>query len=108
MIGAAELGALPDHAIVVNVARGALLDEVALVAAIRSGHLRGAVLDVFSKEPLPAQSDLWTLPNVIMTPHVSGVTDRYWEREMDLFLHNWLAFDRGAAMRNMVDKRAGY
>ena len=108
MIGAAELAALPKNAIVVNVARGALLDEDALVASIRSGHLRGAVLDVFTKEPLPAESALWDLPNVIMTPHVSGVTDRFWEREMALFVNNWLAFDRGTAMRNVVDKKEGY
>ena len=105
---ATELAALPRHAIVVNVARGALLDETALVAAIRSGHVRGAVLDVFAKEPLPADSPLWELPNVILTPHVSGVTDRYWEREMDLFVDNWLAYDGGTAMRNVVDQREGY
>ena len=108
MIGAAELAALPPHAIVVNVARGALLDEAALVAALRSGHVRGAVLDVFSKEPLPAESPLWEFSNVILTPHVSGVTDRYWEREMDLFLDNWRAYDGGTAMRNVVDKSEGY
>jgi len=108
MIGATELAALPRHAIVANVARGALLDEHALVAAIRGGHLRGAVLDVFSQEPLPAESALWELPNVILTPHVSGVTDRFWEREMELFLHNWHAYDRGTAMRNVVDKSEGY
>jgi phosphoglycerate dehydrogenase-like enzyme len=108
MIGATELAALPRNAIVVNVARGALLDEGALVAEIRSGHVRGAVLDVFAKEPLPADSPLWGLPNVILTPHVSGVTDRYWEREMELFVHNWLAYDAGTAMRNVVDQQEGY
>ena len=108
MIGETELAALPRHAIVVNVARGALLDEASLVAAIRSGHVRGAVLDVFAKEPLPAESPLWELPSVILTPHVSGVTDRYWEREMDLFVHNWLAYDAGTVMRNVVDQQEGY
>ena len=73
MVGAAELDALPKGAIVVNVARGALLDEEALAVRVRGAQLRGAVLDVFSKEPLPAESPLWDLPSVIMTPHVSGV-----------------------------------
>ena len=108
MLGAKELDALPRGAIIVNVARGALLDEDALAARVRSGALRGAVLDVFSKEPLPAESPLWELPSVIMTPHVSGVTDRFWEREMALFEENWLAYDRGLTMRNVVDKEAGY
>jgi len=108
MLGAAELDALPRGAIVVNMARGALLDEDALVARIRGGRLRGAVLDVFSREPLPPASPLWGLPSVILTPHVSGVTDRYWEREMALFEENWLAYDRGLPMTNVVDKAAGY
>jgi phosphoglycerate dehydrogenase-like enzyme len=108
MLGAAELDRLPHGAIIVNVARGALLDEEALAARVRTGALRGAVLDVFSKEPLPPESPLWELPSVIMTPHVSGVTDRFWEREMALFEENWLAYDRGLAMRNVVDKKAGY
>ena len=81
---------------------------MALVSRIRSGHVRGAVLDVFAREPLPAESELWKLRSVILTPHVSGVTDRYWEREMALFEENWTAYDRGLPMRNVVDKRAGY
>lgn len=108
MVGAPELDALPRGAIVVNVARGALLDEEALIARVRDGKLRGAVLDVFSKEPLPPESALWELPSVIMTPHVSGVTDRFWEREMALFEGNWMAYDQGKRMKNVVDKRAGY
>ena len=108
MIGAAELDRLPKGAIVVNVARGALLDEKALAERVKSGALRGAVLDVFSKEPLPSESPLWALPSVILTPHVSGVTNRFWEREMDLVEFNWKAYDAGAPMRNVVDKKEGY
>jgi phosphoglycerate dehydrogenase-like enzyme len=108
MIGAAELDRLPKGAIVVNVARGALLDETALAERVKSRALRGAVLDVFSKEPLPSESPLWALPSVILTPHVSGVTNRFWDREMDLVEFNWKAYDAGAPMRNVVDKREGY
>ncbi len=108
MVGAAELDRLPRGAIVVNVARGALLDEGALAARVKSGALRGAVLDVFAQEPLPAESPLWDLPSIIMTPHVSGVTDRFWEREMALVEENWLAYDRGLPLRNVVDRQAGY
>jgi len=108
MLGAAELERLPRGAIIVNVARGALLDENAMARLIRDGALRGAVLDVFSEEPLPESSPLWELPSVIMTPHVSGVTDHFWEREMTLFLVNWKAYDEGKPMRNVVDRKAGY
>jgi phosphoglycerate dehydrogenase-like enzyme len=108
MVGAAELDRLPKNAIVVNVARGALLDEAALVARVKSGALRGAVLDVFDKEPLPPESPLWDLRSVILTPHVSGVTNRFWDREAELVVGNWRAYDKGEAMRNVVDKQAGY
>jgi phosphoglycerate dehydrogenase-like enzyme len=108
LVGSAELDRLPKNAIVVNVARGVLLDEAALVARVKSGALRGAVLDVFAKEPLPADSPLWDLRSVILTPHVSGVTNRFWDREAELVVGNWTAYDRGERMRNVVDKKAGY
>ena len=109
LIGAARLDCLPRGAIVVNVSRGALLDEVALVQRLRSGWLRGAVLDVFQEEPLPAASPLWRLPNVLITPHVSAVSPaRFWVRELDLFLDNWMRYCAGEPLRNQVDKEAGY
>lgn len=104
-----RLALLPAGAIVVNVARGALLDESALVHQIERGHLRGAVLDVFSEEPLPASSPLWALPSVVITPHVSAVSPaRFWERELSLFTDNWRRYARGEPLRNLVDKQAGY
>jgi phosphoglycerate dehydrogenase-like enzyme len=63
---------------------------------------------VFEKEPLPADSPLWDLRSVILTPHVSGVTNRFWDREAELVVGNWTAYDRGERMRNVVDKKAGY
>lgn len=109
LMDARRLDLLPADAIVVNVARGSLLDEGALAQRVRSGRLRGAVLDVFSEEPLPPTSPLWHLPNVILTPHVSAVSPRrFWERELALFLDNWERYQREEPLRNVVDKRAGY
>ena len=109
LVDARRLALLPPGAIVVNVARGALLDEDALVAAVRGGRLRGAVLDVADEEPLPAASPLWDHPSIVITPHVSGVSPRrFWERAVPLLLHNWRSYNEGAPLRNVVDKRAGY
>lgn len=109
LLTAARIARLPDGAIVCNVSRGALLDEPALEAALRSGRLRGAVLDVFAQEPLPLESPLWQLPRVLLTPHVAGVSPgRFWERLTALFFDNWSRYRRGEPMRNLVDKQAGY
>ena len=100
---------LPPGAIVVNVARGALLDDDALADLLERGRLRGAVLDVFREEPLPATSRFWSLPNVLIMPHTSPVSPRrFWPRQLDLFLANWHRYDRGEPLLNLVDKQAGY
>jgi phosphoglycerate dehydrogenase-like enzyme len=104
-----RLATLPRNAIVANVGRGSLLDEDALVDEVSSGRLRGAVLDVFTNEPLATDSRLWHLRQVLLTPHVSAVSPRrFWERQLDLFVDNWARFAAGKPMRNVVDKRAGY
>lgn len=111
LIDAAALSRLPDGAILVNVARGSLVDEAALVEALSSGRLRGAGLDVFVEEPLPAGHPLWPLPNAILTPHVSGVTRGFWRRETELILRNlerYLADSPVEEWENVVDKGAGY
>ena len=109
LIGRERIARLPAGAIVVNVARGALLDEEALAEAIEGGVLRGAVLDVFAEEPLPAESCLWTLPSVLITPHVAAVSPNgFWRRELELLLDNWRRYVNGEPLRNLVDKRAGY
>ncbi len=109
LVGAELLDRLPRQAIVVNVARGSLLDEAALAARIADGRLRGAVLDVFEAEPLPVESPLWGLSSVLITPHVSAVSPRgFWERELELFIDNWHRYVAGRRLRNVVDKRAGY
>jgi phosphoglycerate dehydrogenase-like enzyme len=108
LIGANEMAALRRGAVLINVARGDVLDEDALAAALRSGALRGAALDVFRVEPLPPNSPLWTLPNVLITPHVSATTPRFWMREVDLIRDNIARYLAGRALRNVVDKQKGY
>ncbi|HEX2090900.1 MAG TPA: D-2-hydroxyacid dehydrogenase [Longimicrobiaceae bacterium] len=108
MIGRAELARLPRGAVVVNVARGRVLDEDALLESLRSGHLRGAALDVFAREPLPPDSPLWALPNLLVTPHVSGTSHRFWRRETDLIVENIRRYLAGKPLLNTVDKSAGY
>jgi len=109
LLNAERLDLLPSTAIVVNVARGALLEESALVERLRSGRLRGAVLDVFSTEPLPSSSPLWGMRQILLTPHISPVSPgRFWPRQLDLFFDNWGRYLAGRGLRNLVDKNAGY
>jgi phosphoglycerate dehydrogenase-like enzyme len=108
MIGAAELARMKPSAWLVNVARGKLVDEPALVRALESGAIAGAALDVFEHEPLPAASPLWSMPNVIITPHVAGFRDDYWQAAADLFAANLRRYLSGEALANIVDKEAGY
>jgi len=108
LIGADELAAMKEDAVLVNVSRGKLVDEAALVHALNSGRLRGAALDVFEHEPLSAGSPLWGRPDVIVTPHVSGFYERYWPDARTLFADNLRRFAAGQPLRNVVDKRAGY
>ncbi len=104
-----RLDLLPAHAIVVNVARGPLLDEAALADRLRRGRLRGAVLDVFTEEPLAPSSPLWQLRSALLTPHVSAVSPlRFWPRQLSLFVDNWARYARGEPLHNLVDKDAGY
>ena len=99
---------LPKDAIVVNVSRGSLLDEAALLDLINQGRLAGAALDVFSVEPLPAGHPFWDHPRVLVSPHVSAVTNRFWERETALIVDNIRRYLAGAPLVNVVDLEAGY
>jgi phosphoglycerate dehydrogenase-like enzyme len=109
LFDAKRLTRMKRGAILVNVARGALVDEGALIDALRSFHLRGAVLDVFAQEPLAAESPLWHLRNVLVSPHISPVSPgRFWPRALEVFCDNWTRYHRGATLRNLVDKQAGY
>lgn len=110
LIGEAELRQMRRDAILINISRGAVVDQPALIRALQEGWIAGAGLDVFDPEPLPADSPLWRLPNVIISPHVSGVTPHYGTRAAEIFLRNLHAFlaDDFASMLNVVDKQAGY
>jgi glyoxylate/hydroxypyruvate reductase len=102
MIDARALAAMKPGAVLINIARGALVDEGALVAALRSGHLGGAALDVAAVEPLPADSPLWDLPNVLVTAHSASTVDKENGRLTDLFCDNLRRFLDGAPLRNVL------
>jgi len=108
VVGERVLGRLPRGAVVVNVSRGGILNEDALLKALDGGRLRGAALDVFATEPLPASHPLWRHPRVLITPHVSAVTARFWDREMALILENVRRYLGGETLANVVDLEAGY
>jgi phosphoglycerate dehydrogenase-like enzyme len=104
-----RLARLPAGAIVVNVARGALMDEEALADLLEGGRLCGAVLDFFNEEPLSPASRLWGIRSALVVPHVSPVSPgRFWPRSLDLFIDNWHRYSNGQPLRNLVDKHAGY
>jgi phosphoglycerate dehydrogenase-like enzyme len=102
LIDAAMLARLPRGAHLVNVARGEVVDEPALIAALQSGHLGGAYLDVFAHEPLDATSPLWALPNVILTPHAAGHSAGNFARVAQIFIDNLGAWVEGGSLRNRV------
>lgn len=112
LIGACELAAMRPGSILVNVSRGALVDEAALAAALTSPApnrtVAGAALDVFEREPLSPDNPLWDLPNVLVTPHVAGFRPDHWEAACRLFADNLRRFDAGQPLLNVVDKREGY
>ena len=107
-IGAAELAAMRPSAFLVNVGRGAVIDQPALVAALQAGRLAGAGLDVFDPEPLPADSPLWGMDNAILSPHISGFTPRYDDWATDLFAENLRRFLDEDPLINLVDRERGY
>ncbi len=108
MLGRERLRRMKGSAYLVNVGRGAVVDEAALMEALDEGAIAGAALDVFADEPLPASSRLWAMPNVIVTPHVAGARPRYLELAVELFIANLTRYVAGAPLLNRVDPIAGY
>jgi phosphoglycerate dehydrogenase-like enzyme len=108
LLGASELRLMHPEGVLLNLSRGGIVDEDALVDTLRSGRIRGAALDVFREEPLPAESPFWTLDNVLITPHAGAISPRFWERQTDLMVRNVGHFLAGGRMVNVVDKTRGY
>jgi phosphoglycerate dehydrogenase-like enzyme len=108
LIGGEQLAAMKRSAILVNVARGSLVDQAPLIAALEKRAIAGAALDVASPEPLPPENPLWLLENVFITPHTSGISERIWQREADLLIDNLERWFRGEPLRNQVDLARGY
>src|SRR5262249_2012556 len=97
----------PD-AYLINVGRGTLVDEPALIEALESRKIAGAALDVFDEEPLPQDSPFWRLGNLLITPHTAGVTEGLWERHYRLIADNLRRFNNGEQLLDEVDKQQGY
>ncbi|HEX4951519.1 MAG TPA: D-2-hydroxyacid dehydrogenase [Blastocatellia bacterium] len=108
LMGAAQFERMKPGALLYNVSRGGIVDERALLAALQSGRLGGAALDVFEQEPLPADSPFWTLPNVIVTPHLGAAWGGMWDAAFDLFCENLRRFRAGEPLLNVADLARGY
>lgn len=108
MIGAAQIGAMKPSAVLINVGRGAVIDEAALLAALETGKLRGAALDVFTIEPLPASHPFYALENVLLSPHTADRSPESRSGAVQFFIENFERFRKGEPLENVVDKHAGY
>ncbi|HXQ30044.1 MAG TPA: D-2-hydroxyacid dehydrogenase, partial [Gemmatimonadales bacterium] len=108
LIGEREIRTLKRGALLINIARGAVVDEAAMIAALRDGHLCGAVLDVFAKEPLPSTSPLWDMPNVIVSSHSASTADTENAKLTDLFCDNLGRYLRGEPLLNVFDRERFY
>jgi phosphoglycerate dehydrogenase-like enzyme len=108
LIDAAALAHMKPSAYLINVGRGALVDERALAEALRSRRIAGAAVDVFDKEPLPVESELWDVPNLLITPHSAGLTEKLWDRHYLLIKENVRRYVAGETLLQIVDKQKGY
>jgi phosphoglycerate dehydrogenase-like enzyme len=108
LIGSAEFEAMKSTAVLINIGRGPVVDEAALVSALERKRIRGAALDVFDTEPLPASHPFYKLDNVLLSPHCADHTPDWKERAMQLFLDNFERFRRGEPLANVVNKKIGY
>lgn len=108
MFNEAAFKAMKNSALLINIARGGVCDEQALIAALQNKQIAGAALDVFEKEPLPGDSPLWKLPNVMLSPHISGLSIHYNERAATVFEENLRRYLHKEKLYNLVDKERGY
>lgn len=108
LIGAKEIAAMKKTGVIMNVGRGPVIDEQALILALQEKRIRGAALDVFDKEPLPPEHPFWTLPNVLLSPHTADHIEGWLDDATHFFLQNFDRFIKGEPLHNIVDKQAGY
>ncbi|MFC7698453.1 D-2-hydroxyacid dehydrogenase [Bradyrhizobium sp. GCM10028915] len=108
LIGADEIACMRRDAFLINIARGSVVVECELIGALQAGTLAGAMLDVFEREPLPQDSPLWGMANVIVTPHISGIVTDYVERAFEIVADNIERYLKGLPLKNLVDLRRGY
>ena len=108
MVDEAAFRAMKPTAHLINIARGVVVDEAAMIRALQEGRIAGAALDVFEEEPLPADSPLWGMENVIISPHVAGFTPHYHDRVFGVFSQNLARFLAGEPLLNLADREAGY
>ena len=108
LLGQREFGLMRRDAFLINIARGDIVDESALILALQQRTIAGAALDVFEKEPLPADSPFWKLDNVIVSPHIAGITPRYDDHMAGLFAENLRRYLAGEPLLNLVDRERGY
>jgi phosphoglycerate dehydrogenase-like enzyme len=108
LIGEGELAAMKPSAVLINVGRGPVVDEGALIRALESGRIRGAALDVFDKEPLPAEHPFWRMPNVLVSPHTADRVEGFLAPAFECFFENLDRFLKGEPLQNIVNKQAGY
>ena len=108
LLGESQLRLMRRDAFLINVARGEIVDEAALIRALQERRIAGAALDVFEREPLPADSPLWKLDNVILSPHIAGITPRYDDHMAGLFAENLRRYLAGEPLLNLVDRNRGY
>jgi len=108
LIDRPQVEALKPGAVIVNISRGGVINEAAMVEGLKSGRIKGAALDVFEVEPLPKESPMWDLPNVLISPHSASTVGAENGRIVDIFLDNLGRFTRGEPLRNLFDKTRGY
>jgi phosphoglycerate dehydrogenase-like enzyme len=108
LIGETELVAMKETAVIINVGRGPVIDEAALIRSLQSAAIRGAALDVFDTEPLPHGHPFWQMENVLLSPHTADRVENFLVPAFECFLENLARFRNSNALLNVVDKRAGY
>ncbi|MBW1709542.1 MAG: D-2-hydroxyacid dehydrogenase [Deltaproteobacteria bacterium] len=108
MIGEEQFKAMKESAFIINIGRGPIIQEKAMIKALQKGWIAGAGLDVFEQEPLPEDSPLWDMKNVVITPHYAGATPHYVDRLIEIFTENLKRYQAGLPLINVVDKKLGY